>query len=49
MVNNFVMSLTLRHVEARPNQRAENGSRLLGKGQQKVRVPSSPRRSMGAM
>jgi len=43
-VDNFVMGLTLRPVEARPNRKAENGSGVIGKGQ---RVSS--RRSSGAM
>jgi len=29
-VDNFVMGLTLRPVEARPNRRAENGSGVIG-------------------
>ena len=31
-LDNFVMGLTLRPVEARPNRRAENGSGVIGKG-----------------
>ena len=31
-VDNFVMGLTLRPVEARPNRKAENGSGVIGKG-----------------
>ena len=31
-VDNFVMGLTLRPVEARPNRKAENGNGVIGKG-----------------
>ena len=36
-VDNFVMGLTLRPVEARPNRKAENGNvvNLLGRGQRR--------------
>ena len=39
-VDNFVMGLTLRPVEARPNRKAENGSGVIGKGSASQRVPS---------
>jgi len=42
-VDNFVMGLTLRPVEARPNRKAENGSGVIGKGQ---RRSESPRRDL---
>ena len=46
-VDNFVMGLTLRPVEATPNRKAENGSGVIGKVAASQRVPSM--RSMIAM
>ena len=46
-VDNFVMGLTLRPVEARPNRKAENGGGVIEKGATSQRVPS--RRCRGAM
>jgi len=49
-VDNFVMGLTLRPVEARPNRKAENGSGVIGKGAASQRVPSMrSRRAMQAL
>jgi len=46
-VDNFVMGLNLRPVEARPNRKAENGSGVIGNVTASQRVPSM--RSMTAM
>jgi len=46
-VDNFVMGLTLKPVEARPNRKAENGSGVIGKWVASQRVLS--KRSRGAM
>jgi len=49
-VDNFVIDLTLRPIEARPNQKAENGSGVIGKGAASQRVPSMrSRREMQAL
>jgi len=49
-VDNFVMGLTLRPVEARPNRKAENRSGVIGKVAASQRVPSmTSRRAMQAL
>ena len=49
-VDNFVMSLTPRPVEARPNRNAEKGSGVIGKGAASQRLPSMrSRRAMQAL
>ena len=49
-VDNFVMGLTLRPVEARPNRKADYGSGFIGKGAASQRVPSMrSRRAMQAL